>query len=320
MYVRAVVQKETAIPGQELLFVQEDNLFLSIKRGSNDKWLYNTYYKLNYVHELANHFTYDLGFKNWKQEPAGAIEYVKMQNSGFVKDSTITTSDISLDLRWAPHEQFYQGTVFRMPVINKYPVFRFRYIKGFKGLFNGQYKYDNLHLSIAKRVYLSQFGNSDVILEGGYIFGQVPYPLLTIHRANQTYAYQLASYNLMNFLEFVSDRFASLNVDHHFNGFIFNRVPLLKKLDLREVMTAKVLYGSIRRENDPALNPGLYRFPTENGVPITYTLNDGPYIEGSVGISNIFKLIRLDVVKRFTYLDHPDISTWGLRGRIRFEF
>jgi hypothetical protein len=159
-----------------------------------------------------------------------------------------------------------------------------------------------------------------MILEGGYIFGRVPYPLLTVHRANQTYAYQLASYNLMNFLEFVSDRYVSLNIDHHFNGFIFNRLPLIKKLDLREVVTAKILYGGVRNENDPSKNPDLYKFPTDNGVPTTFAMDKEPYVEGSVGISNIFKLLRVDVVKRFTYLDHPDIATWGIRGRVRFEF
>jgi len=319
-YIKASAQRETKIPGQELLFVQEDNILLSIKRGKNDKWLYNTIYKLDYVHELANHFTYSLGVKNWKQEPAGAIEYIKEENNVWVKDSAITTSDLSLELRWAPHEQFYQGTVFRMPIITKYPVFTFRYIKGIKGFINGEYNYDKLDLSIAKRVYMSQFGNSDVIFEGGYIFGRLPYPLLTTHRANQTFAYQLASYNLMNFLEFVSDRFVSVNVDHHFNGFIFNRIPLIKKLDLREVATVKVLYGGIRDENDPAKNSDLYLFPTSNGVPTTFALNGEPYVEGSVGISNIFKLFRVDVVKRFTYLDNPDVTTWGIRARVRFEF
>ncbi|HEU0110657.1 MAG TPA: DUF5686 family protein [Flavisolibacter sp.] len=319
-YVKASVQRETRIPGYELQFVQEDNFLLSFKRGKNDKWLYNTIYRVNYVHELASHFTYDIGFKNWRQEPAGAIEYVKEQNSTWVKDSAITTTDLSLDLRWAPNEQFYQGTVFRTPIINKYPVFRFRYLRGIKGAFKGQYNYHNLNLSISKRVYMSQFGNSDMILEGGYIFGRLPYPLLTVHRANQTYAYQLASYNLMNFLEFVSDRYVSINIDHHFNGFIFNRLPLIRHLDLREVVTAKVLYGGIRSENDPAKNTDLYRYPAVNGIPTTFSLNDGPYIEGSVGISNIFKLLRVDVVKRFTYRDHPDIAKWGIRGRVRFEF
>jgi hypothetical protein len=188
-------------------------------------------------------------------------------------------------------------------------------------LFGGEYNYDKFNLSIEKRVYLSQFGYSDVVLEGNYTKGQLPYPLLSIHRANQTFAYQLNSYNLMNFLEFASDQYVSLNIDHHFNGFIFNRLPLLNKLNLREIVSAKVLYGGIRKENDPAKNGNVYNFPTnEEGLATTFSLNDGPYVEGSVGIGNIFKLLRLDLVKRFTYLDHPDVAEWGIRGRVRFDF
>src|SRR4029077_12215851 len=137
---------------------------------------------------------------------------------------------------------------------DRYPIFNLRYTAGLKGVFAGEYNYQNLAGSIDKRFYLSQLGYSDVTVEGGYIFGKVPFPLLTIHRANQTYAYQLNSYNLMNFLEFVSDHYAGLNVDHYFNGFFFNKIALSKKLKLREVVTAKVLYGGVRNENNPEIN------------------------------------------------------------------
>jgi len=319
-YIRISAQHETKIPGQELQFVQEDNFLLSFKRGRNDKLLYNTTYRVDYVRELFNHFSYEIGFKNWKQEPAGAIKYIKEHNSNLINIPELTTTDLSLELRWAPNEQFYQGTVYRRPILNKYPIFTFRYIQGVKGLFNGQYNYSNLNFSIQKRVYMSTFGNSDIIFESGYTFGRVPYPLLTVHRANQTFAYQLASYNLMNFLEFVSDHYVSFNMDHHFNGFLFNRVPLLHKLELREVLTAKVLWGGIRDENNPEKNSELYLFPTTDGVPTTFALGHKPYIEGSVGISNIFKLLRVDLVKRFTHLDNPEIAKWGVRARMKFEF
>src|SRR6185369_16189504 len=97
-------------------------------------------------------------------------------------------------------------------------------------------------------------GYTDASVEGGYLFNQLPYPLQFIHRANQTYSLQLNSYNLMNFLEFVSDHYVGVNLDHHFNGFIFNRIPLLKRLKLREVMSVKLLYGGVRSENDPYQN------------------------------------------------------------------
>ena len=187
---------------------------------------------------------------------------------------------------------------------------------------NGEYCCHSLYVNIFKRFYLSQFGYADVVAEGGYIFGKIPYPLLTIHRANQTYAYQLNSYNLMNFMEFVSDKYVSLNTDYYFNGFIFNKIPLLKKLKLREVASAKVLYGSVRPENNPAFNAGAMRFPsdTATGMPTTFTLQREPYVEVSVGIANIFKLIRVDLVKRLTYLDNPNVAEWGIRTRVKFDF
>lgn len=319
-YIRASYQHDTKIPGQELQFVQEDNFLLSFKRGANDKWIYNDIFKLEYVQELQNRLSFTLGFRNWRHTPAGSIIYNKINNGTVVNVPSINTSEFSAQVRWAPKEQFYQGKVFRIPIINKYPIFTLRYTAGVKGLFKSEYDYHNINLRVEKRVFLSQLGYSDMVLEGGYTFGEAPYPLLSIHRANQTYAYQLNSYNLMNFQEFVSDHFAALSIDHHFNGLIFNRIPLLRKLKLRELLTMKVIYGGVRDVNNPDKNPNLIKFPTASGVTTTFALNKKPYIEGSVGIGNIFKLIRVDLVRRFNYKENPNITTWGVRARFKFDF
>ncbi|HTE10831.1 MAG TPA: DUF5686 family protein [Chitinophagaceae bacterium] len=319
-YLRASFQRDTKIPGQELQFVQEDNFLLSFKRGDNNKWLYNDIFRFDYVRELNSHFSYTIGAKYWKQAPAGKeFVYTKLNNGAPFNIPDITTGEASLELRWAPHEQFYQGKLYRIPIINKYPIFRFRYIAGIKGLFGGEYNYQSINLNIAKRFYLSQLGYTDISLEGGYLFGKVPFPLLSIHRANQTYTYQLNSYNLMNFLEFVSDRYAAVNIDHYFNGFIFNKIPLIKKLKWREVVTGKFLMGGLRSENNPDRTADQLKFPVTEGVTSTFSLS-GPYIELSAGIANIFKLLRVDVVKRLSYVDHPDVPQWGIRGRIKFDF
>jgi len=140
-------------------------------------------------------------------------------------------------------------------------------------------------------------------------------------QANQTYSYQIESYNMMNFLEFVTDQYTSLMIDHSFNGFFFNKIPLLKQLNWREIITCKILYGNVTKTNDPKYNTDLFRLPVEqDGTPVTYTLGKVPYIEGSVGIGNIFKVFRLDLVKRFTYLNNPNVSSIGLRMRFRFDF
>jgi hypothetical protein len=178
-----------------------------------------------------------------------------------------------------------------------------------------------------KRFNWSVFGHTNIELEFGKVFGEVPYILLHLPRANQSYSYQIRSYNLMNFLEFVSDKYVGLNIQHFPNGYFFNRIPLFKKLKLREVMTLKLLYGNLRDENIPDLNPSLVQWPVDgNGNPTSFSLESQPYIEASFGFINIFRLLRVDVVKRFNYLDHPDVpNLWGvkglgIRGRFRVEF
>lgn len=319
--IKASYQVDTKIPGQELQFVQEDNVLLSIKRGVNDKLFYNKTARFEYLNEFPNHMSIGASYQYQEQTPGGNIYFNHTDYSSYKNDvDLLTTSEVGLTLRYAPHEKFYQGKKYRIPVPSSYPVLQLQYTLGANFLGN-DYNYHNLKFSVSRRFNLSVLGYTDVIWESGKQFGSVPYPLLMIHHANQTYSYQIMSYNLMNFLEFVSDEYTSLNVDHSFNGFIFNKVPLLKRLKFREVATCKILYGRLSDENNPIDHPDLFKFPTdENGVPITYTLEEKPYIEASVGVSNILKLFRVDLVKRLTYLDHPNVSGTGIRVRFKFDF
>lgn len=320
-YIKATVQRDTKIPGQELAYAQNDNFLLSYKRGIDDKYLYNNYYKIDYVNEFENHFSYTLGFKNWKQSPAGSLSFTNLLNNLPNSIGSLTTSELSATLRYAPHEQLVQGKLYRISIPSKYPIISLDYRKGVHGIFGGEYNYQNLHLRVDKRFYLSQLGYADVAAEGGYLFGQVPYPLLTIHQANQTYYYDPDSYNLMNFLEFVSDHYASVKIDYCLNGFILNKIPLIKKLKLREYISIKALYGGVSDENNPSMHTSLLQYPADaKGIPETYALGNKPYTEGSIGIGNIFKVIRVDLVERFDYLNHPNTSRLGIRAAAQFDF
>ena len=199
-------------------------------------------------------------------------------------------------------------------------IFTFQYARGIKGLFGGQYNYDAYHLNIYKRAYAGPFGYADITFDAGYLSGNIPFPLLIIQPANQSYFYTESAYNLMDIGEFVSDHYAGVNIDHFFNGFFFNKIPGFKRLKLREVIAAKILFGGLRNENNPIDNPAQMKFPLTNGLTTTYGLGSKPYIEASAGICNIFTIIRLDLVKRFTYLDHPNIATIGLRVSTNFNF
>jgi hypothetical protein len=311
---------DTKFPGQELQYATGDNIFLSLKRGRADKLLYDKTFRVEYINEFENHFSWTLGYDFTRESAAGILHFYDgndLQPADRIRN--INISEAFLRLRYAPREEFYQGKIYRDPVPSVYPVIRLQLSAGSKQL-NGDYDYQRLLFGISRRFYLSIIGYTDVSAEAGRIFGRVSYPLLFIHNANQTYSYQRYSYNMMNFLEFVSDRYVALNIDHSFNGFFLNKVPLIKKLKFREVITFKALYGGLGRTNDPDLHRDLFRFPTrEDGTPLTYTLGKKPYIEGSIGVSNVLHIFRIDLIKRFSYLDNPDVSEYGLRIQFRFD-
>ncbi|MDP4252288.1 MAG: DUF5686 family protein, partial [Bacteroidota bacterium] len=302
--------------------LSQGNSFLtSFTRGYNSNWLYNDIFRLTYIREFGNHFQYTIGTKYWKQQPAGSLVYVHEPNPSQPDTiPEITTGELSFSLRWAPHEQFFQNKITRRNIANKYPIISLEYAKGIKGLYGGEYDYDAIRFRIHKRVFLSPLGYSDINFDAGCLLGTLPFPLLIIHPSNQSYFYSQNSYNLMNVEEFVSDHYAGVNIDHFFGGFFFNKIPLLKKLRLREVITARLLYGGLRNENNPDHNPNQLLFPTTNGTVSAFVLGHQPYVEAGVGIYNIFSFIRLDLIKRFTYLGHPDISSLGLRVSTNFNF
>jgi len=318
--LRISYQKDVRIPGQELQFTQADNILLSFKRGVNDKLFLNHIFRFEFLHEFENHFSYQPGYSFNRQYPYGNISFNYSEPYSVENEvSYINVSELYLNLRYAPNESFYQGKMYRATFPNRHPIIQLK-ITGGSDLIYNDYDYLRLQFNISRRYYVSILGYTDVSLEAGKIFGQVPYPLLFMHRANQTYAYQKGSYNLMNFLEFVSDQYASINIDHSFNGFIFNKIPLLKKLKLREIVTCKVLYGSLGDKNNPDFQNDLFLFPTDAaGTPLTYTLTNQPYIEAGVGLSNILRIFRVDLIRRFSYKDNPNVDDTGIRIQFRLD-
>ncbi|MDR3696788.1 DUF5686 family protein [Mucilaginibacter sp.] len=312
-YLKISYQYDTDIPGINFLIAQTQSLFTSFDRFANKLWLYDRKFRFEYAKDEENHFSYDLAFLNWTQQPADQLVY-QSQIQGSSHVNQLTTSEFDLTLRYAPHEQIFQGTEQRHTIPSKYPIFTTQFNFGVKGFANGSYNYQNLTANVYKRFYLSQLGYTDVTFQGGVVLGQVPFPFLSILPANQTYLYDPNTYNMMNFLEFVSDHYASLNITHCFSGFFLNKIPLLDRLNWREYLSLKILYGGLRNENNPAYNLSLYKFPVDaSGAPLTFSLGNTPYIEAGVGIGNIFKLIRVDLIRRFNYLDHPNVGAYGLR-------
>jgi hypothetical protein len=319
-YFKLTYQYDIGVPGQNFSVINQQAALASFQSGTTAYWIYNKTYKAEYVKDFENHFSYNLAFRNWDQKAAGTLVYQNNAPDSRIVDH-LTTSEVDLGFRYAPHEQILQGTVSRRTIYSKYPILYLQVNHGIKGLFNSSYNYTTLGLNVFKRFYLSQLGFADITLLGGYLAGKVPFPLLSISPANQSVAYDPDAYNQMTYLEFVSDHYAGLNFTQSFNGFFLNKIPLIEHLKWREYLTGKVLFGGLRNENNPLYSTGLYNFPVAgNGANGTYALGSKPYIEAGVGIGNIFKFLRIDGIRRFNYLDHPAASKYGIKISFNPDF
>lgn len=311
-------EERLSLPGQNQNL--NNTLGTSITRGANDRLMYSRLAKLTYEREFKSQFSFQIGLEQESLEPAGALTFIPADGvSPPLK--TIEAMRSVILLRYAPGENIYQGTAGSRSRISYRFIGQIRYAHAFKDVPGGQFNYDDIGILLQKFTNTPPFGYNSTILEAGALIGNVPYPFLILHRANQSYFYQTANYNMMNFLEFVSDRYVGLSVNHYFNGFFLNKIPLIKRLQLREILAVKILYGGISASNRSTTDPHLLQFPKQpDGTPLTYTLGKEPYLEASIGISNIFKVLRFDVIRRFTYLNHPGVAQYGIKGSIQVEF
>lgn len=312
-------EENTYIPGQEFSMGTSDRLFQSFSHTGIDKMTFDRKLTLQYDYETPRHFSIKTKVEHLEQEPLANLDFTSVD--GNTVYNPLRSDIFELQLRFAPRERFYQSYEYRMPINNTSPVYTLTYTYGTR-LFGADFEYHKLKARLQKRWFVLSICFLDVSLEAGKIFGQVPHLLLFVHHANQGYTYRDEVFNLMNYFEFASDQYVQLMANYNFNGFIFNRIPLIKKLKLREVLGAKAVWGSVSKRNIPSAdNPHLIPFPTETeGSGGTFTLQEKPYMELSAGVDNILKLLRLEYVWRLTYLDNPNAPRHGLRFGIHIAF
>ena len=293
-----------------------EDFFLAFlfQRNTEDKLSIVEGYKAYYEHEWFNGFsnTINIIHRNLYAVGGNTFEVNKVDNEGnsFVaSESAITSTEIRLDTRLAYKERFLLGEFERVSLGAKYPILEIRYGYGIPTLAGGDNEYHRLQLGVSHWFNTFNLGWSKYIIEAGRIWGAVPYPLLKLHEGNETYFFDESSFNMMNYFEFVSDKYLSVFYTHHFDGYLFNRVPLFRKLKWREVAFVKGLVGGLDKKNRE-----YSVFP--NGM---YTL-DKPYFEAGAGVENIFKLLRVDAIWRLSHLDHPGISKFGIRFSLHFLF
>ena len=298
--------------GQHYLYTNKDNVFLSLKRKADNKITYQRKTQLAYLSEFNGGFSYGI---NLSHEIEQATKWVKFEtgNGTYHKDFQQAFAEVTL--RYAPNEKFYQTKSNRFPINIDAPIFTLSHKFGFKGILGSDYNLNHTEFGVQKRFWFSAFGYFDAILKAGKEWNKVPYPLLIIPNANLSYTIQPESYPLMNAMEFINDQYVSWDLTYNANGALFNRIPLIKYMKLREVVSFRGLYGSLSKKNNPMNDDSLFRFPNGSNV-----MDDMPYMEVGVGLDNIFTILRLDYVWRLTYRDTPGVSKSGLRLALHFTF
>jgi hypothetical protein len=278
---------------------------------------------LKYEKETYFGLKTQIELKRTEDEPTGDLQYIRNDGQQTLVKK-MNTMEASLLFRYAPGETYVNTKQRRLPISFDAPVFTLSHTMGFNDFLGGDYKYNFTELGVYKRFWFSSWGKIDLFVKGGIQWDKVPFPLLIMPAANQSYILQRETFNLINNMEFLNDRYASLDVSWDLNGKIFNRIPLLKRLKWREFIGFKMLYGQLTDKNNPNLNPNdpdLFLFPTRNGQPTSFAMDKKtPYMECSIGIHNIFKILHVDYVRRLNYLDNPDINKWGFRFMVMMTF
>ena len=213
-------------------------------------------------------------------------------------------TEFMVDNRYSYNDQYFASTFFRFFQSTKYPVILFRYTAGLVDMQNNYFSYHNLQFTIKQRLS-SPIGHTNYNFRAGKILGRAPYTACYLTQGNLGVLLDKLNYNMLREFEFITDQYVSLWVEHHFDGFFFNKIPGVSKLKLREVIFVKSLWGSFSQKNADVL-----MVPAELSVPKKY-----PYAEAGFGIENIAYLFRVDFLWRVTYR-----NTGGPNFAVKFAF
>ena len=226
-----------------------------------------------------------------------------------VIQSELAQTEFDISFKYTPSRKTIGYSVERTDVNDYYPTVLINMAAGVKNTIGSDFEYKKFQLFYKQPWQIGGFGRFKSIIEIGKTFGEVPLGLLDVVPGNQSYFSIDNAFATMNYYEFVTDTYASIQLEHNFNGLIFSRIPYLRKLNLREIVGVKGVWGEIS-DNNIALNASN----------IIYKAPEDIYWEYTAGIGNIFKVFRLDFSWRGSYLDVPNANKFVIRGSFGFHF
>lgn len=309
--VAATFTDDVYYPGQKLNAY--GMLFQSIQRNTKSLIAYRREGKLTYTHERSNHLSWTVT-ANYSKTSTTPLMFLRRSNGD--PFGHYNTLESTVSLRWAPGEKIYESPMLRSNINKDNLILEFTVNAG--RVYTPWTKFNKLSIDVStrKRVWLSAFGYFDFDVAAGKIFGKVPYPELATLPVSTSILIVDGTFSVASPMEFIGDLYGRWDVKYNGQGILFDRLPLIKKLKIREIIGLRGWWSKLNGKNNPDLNNDLFKFPYDSEI----THMPRPYMELYAGLDNILSIFRIDWVYRVNYRHVPDCDRWGIRIALHFTF
>ena len=307
--LNVLYEKDLYSPG-EMHPRSPNNLLLITYRRSENEATYRNFAEMNYEREYKTGFAHTVWLRRARLVPQGVLRFENQIDDMIFVDDALHTAEIGLLLRYSQREAYIQQKRKRKPVEMTSPVFFFSHTFGNYDYFGEVKSWHRSEISLQKRFLTGTAGRLDAVVEMTRIWNKVPFPLLVYPNQRQRHHIESNAFFLNRALEFMADEQATIRTTFVGEDLLLSKIPQLNRLQVRELISLRASWGRLSKKNDPALSPNLYTFPVTS-----YRYGSVPYVEGTVGITRLLGLLRVEYVHRFTYRNHPD----ALLGKIRVD-
>lgn len=304
-------KNDMVVLGQENALLSYDNILTLISPNSKyNKVMHTNVQSIQYQHDWFKGFSTNLGFAyNRFYSTERGFVFTHMAENKVIQLQGFTTAELSAEFRYCANDQYSDVYGFRYFIPTTKPSFTFKYTWGIKGPV-GDYAYHKFQAGVKQVIYMPVAGYGKLNASAGYIYGQAPYPTAFISSSNIGFFKDETSFQQTRLFEFGHDKYIQLWYEQHFEGLLFNQIPYINKLKLREFVSIKALWGTMS-----ATNQNLLQMPAD-----MHTAYNVPYIEVGFGVENILKILQVSFNWRATYRNVPGASNFGVKIGIRPSF
>lgn len=317
-YVKLATSYDVCSPTDKFLITDKDNVFTAFKWAKVDMMMFYRRHSLSFVREERFGLRSTVALKLEDDEACQGLHFQRLATG---EDVRLRTTELSLQLRYAPGEKIVNTKQRRRPINLDAPILTLTHTVGLKDFLGGDYRSNVTELSFFRRFWLRSWGKMDLDVKASAQWNKVPFPLLLTPDANLSYITQRGTFGLVNTMEFVGDRYMHAMLTWDLNGKLFNRIPLLKRLKWREFIGARGFWGTLTSKNNPLLAAnaadGTLMVLPGGSVPMD---EDHPYVEVVAGVHNVFRFFHIEYVRRLTHLNLPTSTKQGVRVKFSVKF